>query len=149
VSSLFPAQYCSAPSSISLIINILLGFLGIVSVLFIIIGGYRMVVSNGNEDAFKKGRETVVYAVIGMLVAIFAFAIITIIGKVVVSGSSTSSSSAATNTATPAAPASTTPASTTTSPSTTDIPSSIAAPTNTSTQQPSPSLPPTIAAPGN
>lgn len=92
VKDAFPAQYCTASSSIITVINILLGFLGIVSVFFIIIGGYQMVVSNGNEEGFTKGRQTVVYAVIGMLVAIFAYVIVTIVGKAVVSGSNAGNS---------------------------------------------------------
>lgn len=108
VSSLFSAQYCSAPTTLSLIINVLLGFLGIISVLFIIIGGYRMVISNGSEDGFKKGRQTVLYAVIGLLVAIFAFAIISIVGQAVINPTSTTT----TTTSTTAAPAAVTPSTT-------------------------------------
>ncbi len=90
VSNLFPAQYCSVSGTIPIVINILLGFLGIISVFFIILGGYRMVVSNGNEENFVKGRQTVLYAIIGLLVALFAYAIVTIVGKAVINPNATS-----------------------------------------------------------
>lgn len=58
------------------------GFLGIVaiwSVAFIIIGGFRMVMSQGNEEAVGVAKKTITYAVIGLAIAMLSFSIIAII----------------------------------------------------------------------
>lgn len=94
--------YCNVVGSdssglLTHIINLLLALLGVVAVLFIIIGGYKMVVSNGDEKAFESGRKTVTYAIIGLVVAVLAFTIITVIGNTIGSGSSNPGSSTTTN----------------------------------------------------
>jgi len=49
---------------------------GAIAVLFVIIGGYRYLVSAGNEEAAKKGRQTVVNALIGLVIIILAYVIV-------------------------------------------------------------------------
>lgn len=61
------------------IINVLLGLLLAISVLFIIIGGYQYVTSAGKEDQAKAGRRTVTYAVIGVAVAILSYMIVRVV----------------------------------------------------------------------
>lgn len=58
------------------IVNILLYILGIVSVIVIIIGGFMYVLSNGDSGAVTKAKNTLLYAVIGLVVAILAYAIV-------------------------------------------------------------------------
>ena len=53
-----------------------------VAVLVIIFAGYKMLVSNGNDEQFKKGRQTLVYAVIGLLVAIVAGTIVVLVSGI-------------------------------------------------------------------
>ncbi|MFZ1360797.1 MAG: TrbC/VirB2 family protein [Candidatus Saccharimonadales bacterium] len=65
-----------APSLIKNVINILLYLIGIIAVIAIIIGGIRYVTSNGDSSAIKSAKDTIMYAVIGLVVAIFAFAIV-------------------------------------------------------------------------
>lgn len=60
-------------------IKYLLGFLATLSVLFIIIGGVRMVVSGGSEGEVKAGKQTVTWAVVGMVVSLLAFTIINVV----------------------------------------------------------------------
>jgi hypothetical protein len=78
-------------------INLLLAFLGMIAVLFIIIGGYKMIISRGDEKKFESGRQTVTYALIGLVVAILAFAMITVIGNTLGGTSSNSSSTSGSN----------------------------------------------------
>ncbi|MBL8031682.1 MAG: IPT/TIG domain-containing protein [Candidatus Doudnabacteria bacterium] len=61
------------------VINVLLGLLLAISVLFIIIGGYQYVTSAGKEDQAKSGRRTVTYAVIGVAVAILSYMIVRVV----------------------------------------------------------------------
>jgi len=57
-------------------INIMLFGVGVLSVIMLIFGGFRYVVSSGNKDAVTSAKNTILYAVIGLLVALFAYAII-------------------------------------------------------------------------
>lgn len=55
------------------VINALLLFAGAVAVLFLIIGGFRYVVSTGNEQQVDAARKTILYAVLGLIVIFIAF----------------------------------------------------------------------------
>ena len=58
------------------IINTALLLLGSISIIMVIIGGIRMAVSNGDPGKVKSGRETIIYAMVGLIVAMSAYAII-------------------------------------------------------------------------
>ena len=58
------------------IINILLFLIGAIAVIMIIIGGLRYVISGGDQGAITGAKNTILYAVIGLVVAIMAYAII-------------------------------------------------------------------------
>lgn len=56
-----------------------LGFIGLIGVLFLIIGGYHILLSQGNPEQLNTGKSYITYAIIGMLLAIFGFVFIQII----------------------------------------------------------------------
>lgn len=56
-----------------------LGLIGGVSVLFIILGGYFILASQGDPVKLATGRSYITYAVIGLLLAIFGFVFTTIV----------------------------------------------------------------------
>ena len=58
------------------ITNVLLFVLGAISVIMIIIGGLRYVVSGGNATAVTAAKNTILYAIVGVVVALLAYAII-------------------------------------------------------------------------
>lgn len=58
------------------IIDILLFLVGAVAVIMIIIGGLRYVLSGGDQAAVKNAKNTILYAVVGLIIAILAFAIV-------------------------------------------------------------------------
>lgn len=58
------------------IINIMLFIAGAVAVIMIIIGGIRYVTSNGDQAQVKSAKDTILYSVVGLVVAILAFAIV-------------------------------------------------------------------------
>ena len=63
---------CCLMSAISNITNwIFLIFMG-VAVIMVIIGGFFMVTSAGNPEQFGKGRTLVIYALIGVIIALLA-----------------------------------------------------------------------------
>lgn len=66
-------------SVITSVSNALLAVLGVVCVLFIIIGGFQYVASAGNPDSVGKAKNTILYAVIGLIFAILSYAIVSFI----------------------------------------------------------------------
>ena len=58
------------------ITNTMLFVVGAISVLMIIVGGLRYVVSGGNSTAVTNAKNTILYAVVGLMVAMFAYSII-------------------------------------------------------------------------
>jgi ABC-type Fe3+ transport system permease subunit len=60
----------------SKITNVLLFIVGAVSVLMIIIGGLRYVLSGGDSAKVSGAKNTILYAIVGVIIAILAFAII-------------------------------------------------------------------------
>jgi Type IV secretion system pilin len=54
--------------------NILLFLIGAISVVMLIIGGIRYVVSGGDQGAVTSAKNTILYAIIGIVVAFLAFA---------------------------------------------------------------------------
>jgi hypothetical protein len=57
---------------ITTIINILSIIVGAVSVIMIIIGGFRYVISSGDSNAMSGAKNTILYAIIGLVVTLFA-----------------------------------------------------------------------------
>lgn len=69
-------QNTSLETYISTIINVLLGLIGVVAVIMLIYGGFRYVLSAGNEKATSAAKDTILFAIIGIVVAVLAFAIV-------------------------------------------------------------------------
>jgi hypothetical protein len=74
-----PVKGPSAAQLIANVTNILFFVLGAGSVIAIIVGGIMFATSAGNPEQAKKGREAVIYAVIGIVIALSALAITTFI----------------------------------------------------------------------
>ena len=64
------------PTVIQKILNAIIGVLGIVAVIFIIVGGVNYMTSAGDSAKAKKAKDTILYAVIGLVVCVLAFAIV-------------------------------------------------------------------------
>lgn len=58
------------------VVNLLLFILGLAAVLAIILGGFRYVTSNGDAGQVKTARDIILYACVGLVVALLAFAIV-------------------------------------------------------------------------
>ncbi|MFZ1257930.1 MAG: pilin [Candidatus Saccharimonas sp.] len=72
-------QQKSAGDFIKIIVNILMFILGAIAVIMIIIGGIRYTTSNGDTNAITSAKNTIMYAVIGLVVAIMAYAIVSFV----------------------------------------------------------------------
>ncbi len=92
----FP-KYCTASALVLYVIGLIFGLIGIVALLMIIYAGFQYVAAGVNEDLAKKAKKTLMYAVIGLAISIFAYSAITItinlIGQGAGGASTTSSGS--------------------------------------------------------
>lgn len=58
------------------IVNVLLFVIGALSVVMLIWGGIRYTTSGGNSSSVTAAKNTIMYAIIGLIVAFLAFAIV-------------------------------------------------------------------------
>ena len=57
------------------VLNTVYFWIGILAVVFIIIGGYNYTMSQGDPGKVAKAKSTILYAIIGLVIALMAFAI--------------------------------------------------------------------------
>ncbi|MGE5392775.1 MAG: Mbov_0395 family pilin-like conjugal transfer protein [Candidatus Saccharibacteria bacterium] len=60
-------------------INVALGVVGIISVAFIIYGGFRYVTAGGNDDSSESAKKIITNAVIGLVVVILSAVVVNVI----------------------------------------------------------------------
>ena len=85
-----PSNLVNGDSSIIMrAINIMLFAVGVLSVVMLIFGGFRYVISGGKKESVTNAKNTILYAIVGLLVAVFAYAIINFILGAALSGGST------------------------------------------------------------
>lgn len=58
------------------ITNVMLFVVGAISVIMVVIGGLRYVVSGGNSGNITTAKNTILYAIVGLIIAIMAYAVI-------------------------------------------------------------------------
>lgn len=63
------------------VVEILLRIAGMVAVLYIIYGGYLYILSAGDTDKAAAGRTTIINALVGLMLAMFATAIVNLVGR--------------------------------------------------------------------
>jgi hypothetical protein len=71
----------SLPHFFSVIANTLIYIVGAVAVIMLIIGGFRYVISQGDAGSVKQAKDTILYGIIGIIVAIIAYALVTFLGN--------------------------------------------------------------------
>lgn len=63
-------------NTLNTIINVVVGVVGFVAVAMIVIGGISFATSQGDSAKTTKARNTILYGVVGLVVALLAFAIV-------------------------------------------------------------------------
>ena len=71
-----PTSLFSEGGVFQTVTNVLLFVIAAVSVVMLIIGGIRYTVSMGDQSAVTSAKNTILYSIVGLLVAILAFAAI-------------------------------------------------------------------------
>ena len=73
-----PADFCNKNlnTTVNAIINTVIFIIGMLAVVMIIIGGVNYAMSQGDPGKVKKAKDTILYGIIGLVVALLAFAIV-------------------------------------------------------------------------
>ena len=74
-------------SIVTRIINMMLYAIVVISVVMLIVGGFRYVISGGQKEAVTAAKNTILYAIIGLLIAIFAYPVIVFVLNTVMGSS--------------------------------------------------------------
>lgn len=70
-----------AQSALQTALSIIFAISGSVALLVIVIGGFRYILAHGDSNAVAQARNTILYAVIGLVVSLAAFSIVTFVIK--------------------------------------------------------------------
>ena len=61
------------------VIKILLSFVGLLSVIFIVVGGIMYILSTGDPGRIQRAKSVITNAIIGLIVALVSFGVVTFI----------------------------------------------------------------------
>lgn len=62
-------------TAIAQLINVALGFLGIVAVIMILLGGFKWMTAGGNDKNVEEARKLIIAGIIGLAIILSAYAI--------------------------------------------------------------------------
>ena len=85
-----PKDEKSLMQVVSQILNVVVGVIGVVAVAVIIVGAIYFVTSQGDANKVARARNTILYGVVGLIVALLAFAIVNFVLSSVFSSSTAS-----------------------------------------------------------
>ena len=71
-----PTTLFGTGSIFNTIVNILLFIIGAISVIMLIYGGIRYTISAGDSGSVTAAKNTILYAIVGLVIAILAYAIV-------------------------------------------------------------------------
>ena len=71
-----PANNANLLGIVQTVINTLLSIIGVLAVVMLILGGIRYTTSQGDAKAIESAKNTILYAIIGIVVAFAAWALV-------------------------------------------------------------------------
>jgi len=74
-----PTNLFGGQGIFNIIVNVLLFLVGIISVVMLIYGGVKYSTSSGDQARVTSAKNTIMYAIVGLIVSILAFAIVNFI----------------------------------------------------------------------
>ncbi len=66
---------------VSKVMRAVFGIMGAIAVIVVIFGGLQYVLSSGDPKRTARAKETILYAVIGIVISLSAFAIVSFVAK--------------------------------------------------------------------
>lgn len=76
-----PATGSGVFAIIKNVIQVMLTIGGIIAVIMIIVGGIQYVTSNGEQSHVKSAKDTILYAIVGLVVTIVAYSVVYYVTK--------------------------------------------------------------------
>ena len=71
-------------SSMPSVLKIIFGLAGLLSVVFVAFGGLKYTLSAGDPTQVKQAKETILYAIIGLVLSLSAFILVSfVLGKLI------------------------------------------------------------------
>ena len=67
------------------VIRVILGFLGIIAVIIILLGGFKWMTAGGNEDKVGEAKKLIIAGVIGLIIILASWGIATFVINALVS----------------------------------------------------------------
>lgn len=86
ISSIVSGRCYTTGGLISKIVSWLIGLSGAIAVLIFMYGGYRYMVSAGNAEAATAGKKIMQWALIGLVVVILAYTVVSVVTRFILSG---------------------------------------------------------------
>lgn len=74
-----PAELIGPDGIFNQITSVALGIIGAVSVIMLIWGGLRYIISGGDSKKITDAKNTILYAIIGLIIAVLSYAIISFV----------------------------------------------------------------------
>ena len=78
------SENISGPELFGRLIKFLLGFVGVAGLFFMIFGGFTLLISRGNAEKVKQGKDTIMWAVVGIIVAFASYALLRFVIEVII-----------------------------------------------------------------
>ena len=66
----------AVPDVVTNVLSVIIGMVGIIAVIFIVIGGIKYMTSAGEPEKIKSAKKTIGYAILGIIISALAFAIV-------------------------------------------------------------------------
>lgn len=82
VSSAFGSNLKDLAIVIVRIFNFLIGIVGAFAIIMIIVGGFRYILASGDEKATAAAKQTITFAVVGLVIALLAVTMVSILGNI-------------------------------------------------------------------
>jgi len=87
IDRLFPnLRFTGVSDFLFFIVQVLLFVAGGIAVLFVIIGGFQYITSAGNTEGATRGKKTVINSIIGIVIIILSYLIISVIVDTLLGG---------------------------------------------------------------
>lgn len=65
--------------TIMMVINIIMGFLGVVAIIIVLAGGFKWMTAGGNEEKVAEAKKLLIAGIVGLAIVIGAYAIATFV----------------------------------------------------------------------
>jgi len=74
----------AGPDLYGRLIKFFLGLMGMAALFFMIFGGFTLLISRGNAEKIKQGKDTIMWAVVGIIVAFASYALLRFVIEVII-----------------------------------------------------------------